>query len=99
VDPLAHLNRGAVLEAQGKYEQALREWKEASQLGGKGVLGHYNRGKLLHKMGEKKEALGEFNTFLEKSWVLLYLSDHPTLKEVKERVKEIETDIREKKNS
>jgi hypothetical protein len=50
-------------------------------------------------MGKTEEALSEFNAFLEKSWVLLYLSDHPILEEVKERVKEIETGIQEKKNS
>jgi tetratricopeptide (TPR) repeat protein len=99
LDPLARLNRGAVWETQGEYDQALREWKEASRLGGKGVLGYYNRGKLLHKMGKTEEALNDFKTFLDKSWVLLYLSDHPTLEEVKGRVREIETGIREKKNS
>jgi len=99
VDPLARLNRGAVFETQGEYEQALREWKEAARLGGKGVLGYYNRGKLLQKMGKTKEALSEFETFLEKSWVLLYLSDHPILEEVKGRMREIETGIQEKKNS
>jgi Protein O-mannosyl-transferase TMEM260-like/Tetratricopeptide repeat len=98
LDPLAHLNRGAIFEAQGENAQALREWKEASRLGGKGVLGYYNRGKLLLKMGKTEEALSEFNAFLEKSWVLLYLSDHPILEEVKERVKEIEKRIQEKKN-
>ena len=89
VDPLARLNRGAVFETQGEYDQALREWKEASQLGGNGVLGYYNRGKLLHKIGKKEEALREFNTFLEKSWVLLYLTDDPIFEEIKGRIKEI----------
>jgi len=98
-DPLARLNRGAVFETQGEYDQALGEWKEASRLGGKGVLGYYNRGKLLHKMGKTDKALNEFKTFLDKSWVLLYLSDHPILEEVKGRVKEIAPGIREKRDS
>jgi tetratricopeptide (TPR) repeat protein len=98
MDPLARLNRGAIFESQGDYARALTEWEEAARLGEKGVQGYYNRGKLFEKMGKTKDALGEFHHYLEKSWVLLNLADDPILEEVKGRVKEIETGIREKKN-
>ena len=57
---IAHVNLGVALEQQGRYAEALAEYREAAKLAPGRYQTHNNLGNLLDKMGRPDEALAEY---------------------------------------
>lgn len=63
----AHLNLGAALVREGRYEEALRSYAKARALVPGWVDATFNRGNLYFRMGRYEEALRDFDSVLEKN--------------------------------
>ncbi len=57
---IAHVNLGVELDQQGKWGEALAEYREAERLAPKRYQVHNNLGNLLANMGKTDEALAEY---------------------------------------
>ena len=61
----AHNNLAVALEQQGRYAEALAEYRVAESLDSGSYKIHYNLGNLFNKMGEFDEALAQYREALE----------------------------------
>ena len=61
---VAHTNLGVALEQQGKWDEALAEYRKAERLAPERYQVHNNLGNLLANMGKSKEALAEYQEAL-----------------------------------